>query len=355
MVDAAKACLTPGVRVSMNRPRALLGGLLVVAGCASQSTPTARPQAAELRDRTRASATQDERARPAWSVPCSDRPAGSAPGETSPATPRGSCHEPLASTADEGSATEPPDSADQALRAAIEVGELATVSELLGSGVDANTILDSDGTTPLMLAAEQDRAQIAELLIEHGARVNERRTDGESALTLAAWYGNVDVVRALLEHGADVNAETASGDTALSMADQDGYREIAKLLREKGARDKPPRSVTGQKQGAVTVLPDVRRPKRNEPLRIQAVVRRQYGKFRLCYELGLHGCPNLEGRITIRFVIGLDGRVTKVRDAGSDITDREVVECVLRAVSGFVFPKPEKPITVQYPIMFSPG
>jgi hypothetical protein len=92
------------------------------------------------------------------------------------------------------------------------------------------------------------------------------------------------------------------------------------------------------------------------PDRIQAVVRRNYGRFRMCYELGLHGCPNLEGRITIRFVIGRDGRVTHVANGGSDVSDPEVVACVLSAVRGIVFPKPQGgPVTVVYPIMFSPG
>ena len=68
------------------------------------------------------------------------------------------------------------------------------------------------------------------------------------------------------------------------------------------------------------------RGRRPNPEPIQATVRQPYGRFRLCYEQGLRGCPNLEGKINIRLVIGLGGRVIKAKDGGSDLADYSVVE-----------------------------
>ncbi len=89
---------------------------------------------------------------------------------------------------------------------------------------------------------------------------------------------------------------------------------------------------------------------------IQRIVRQNYGRFRMCYEQGLARNPNLEGRVSVRFVIGRDGSVSNVANGGSDIPDSGVVNCVVRAYYGLSFPQPEGGIvTVVYPIMFSPG
>ena len=89
---------------------------------------------------------------------------------------------------------------------------------------------------------------------------------------------------------------------------------------------------------------------------IQRIVREQYVKFRACYEAGLSRDPNLHGRVSVRFMIGRDGRVSNVDNAGSDLPDADAVACVVREYSALCFPPPEGGIvTVVYPIMFSPG
>ena len=111
-------------------------------------------------------------------------------------------------------------------------------------------------------------------------------------------------------------------------------------------RTRPPRV----RMGATTV--NGRLP----PEVIQRIVRQNYGRFRLCYENGLRNNPNLQGRVSVRFVIGRDGSVSNVGNAGSDLPDPGVVSCVTRAYYGLSFPQPEGGIvTVVYPIMFSPG
>jgi hypothetical protein len=109
---------------------------------------------------------------------------------------------------------------------------------------------------------------------------------------------------------------------------------------------KAPKVRMGQTQVSGRLPPEV----------IQRIVRQNYGRFRMCYEQGLAKNPNLEGRVTVRFVIGRDGSVSNVSNGGSDIPDSSVVQCVIRNYYGLSFPQPEGGIvTVVYPIMFSPG
>lgn len=89
---------------------------------------------------------------------------------------------------------------------------------------------------------------------------------------------------------------------------------------------------------------------------IQRIVRQNFGRFRFCYENALRSNPNLQGRVSVRFVIGRDGSVSNVGSGGSDLSDSGVVSCVTRAFYGLSFPAPDGGIvTVTYPILFSPG
>jgi hypothetical protein len=89
---------------------------------------------------------------------------------------------------------------------------------------------------------------------------------------------------------------------------------------------------------------------------IQRVVRQSFGRFRNCYEDGLRTNPNLEGRVTARFVISRDGSVGAVQSGGSDLPDAHVVACVLRTYSSLSFPSPgDGVVTVTYPLSFSPS
>jgi hypothetical protein len=89
---------------------------------------------------------------------------------------------------------------------------------------------------------------------------------------------------------------------------------------------------------------------------IQRIVRQNFGRFRLCYENGLRNNPSLQGRVGVAFVIGRDGAVSSVQNGGSDLPDGGVVSCVVRSFYGLSFPAPDGGIvTVNYPIMFTPG
>jgi hypothetical protein len=89
---------------------------------------------------------------------------------------------------------------------------------------------------------------------------------------------------------------------------------------------------------------------------IQRIVRQNFGRFRLCYENGMKNNPNLQGRVSVKFVIDRSGAVAMTADGGSDLPDQGVVQCVVRGFGNLSFPQPEGGIvTVVYPIMFNPG
>ncbi|MCC6522861.1 MAG: AgmX/PglI C-terminal domain-containing protein [Polyangiaceae bacterium] len=88
---------------------------------------------------------------------------------------------------------------------------------------------------------------------------------------------------------------------------------------------------------------------------VQRIVRQSFGRFRMCYEAALRSNPRLQGRVSVSFVIGRDGRVVSA-SAGGDLPDASVTACVARQFYGLSFPQPDGGIvTVAYPIVFAPG
>lgn len=73
---------------------------------------------------------------------------------------------------------------------------------------------------------------------------------------------------------------------------------------------------------------------------VQRLVRRNAGRYRLCYEEGLQRNPSLQGRVTVRFVIGRDGSVQTAQSSSSDLPDYAVVQCAIAATRSIAFPQP---------------
>ena len=80
---------------------------------------------------------------------------------------------------------------------------------------------------------------------------------------------------------------------------------------------------------------------------IQDIVRARFAAFQKCYEAGLARHADLTGKLTMRFVIGLDGKVSDARVADSTLPDCAVSRCVREANGGIV--------SVVYPIVFEPA
>lgn len=120
------------------------------------------------------------------------------------------------------------------LNRAIHRGDISEVQKLLDEGADVNA--KNFGNTALILAIENGHTDIAKLLIDRGANVNETGGLYEfQPLNLAAIYGHTAIVKLLIDRGADVNAKNKYGNTPLIHALHNGHTEIAKLLLDRGA------------------------------------------------------------------------------------------------------------------------
>ena len=93
--------------------------------------------------------------------------------------------------------------------------------------------------TALHTAAVNGRAELAELLLRHGADANAIGYEANKGLTppvvLAAWEGSVETLRVLLANGADPNI-SASAETALYTAAEHRAPDKVDLLLAHGAR-----------------------------------------------------------------------------------------------------------------------
>lgn len=85
-------------------------------------------------------------------------------------------------------------------------------------------------------------------------------------------------------------------------------------------------------------------------------VRLRAGAIRACYEQALQVKPNLAGKVTIRWTIGLDGSVKNASTVASSLNNRKVESCILRAIRRIRFKKPEGGICiVNWPFVFNPA
>jgi ankyrin repeat protein len=108
------------------------------------------------------------------------------------------------------------------------------VELLLAKAADVN-FKDKDGRTPLQLAAGSADADIVRLLLDKGARVNDKDdASGFTPLHHAARFGNKDAAELLIARGAEINSKDKQGHTPLYVAVNHDYN-VAELLMSKGA------------------------------------------------------------------------------------------------------------------------
>jgi TonB family protein len=93
------------------------------------------------------------------------------------------------------------------------------------------------------------------------------------------------------------------------------------------------------------------------PETIRSSVLRNIGQVRMCYQNALQRNPTLEGRVTLRFVIGVDGSMLAAAVSESTLPDPSVGECIAAAARRWILPAPPDGsiITVNYPFTFTAG
>jgi peptidoglycan/LPS O-acetylase OafA/YrhL len=116
---------------------------------------------------------------------------------------------------------------------AVVADDLQALETLLRAGHDANALHPQWGISPLMLSALLNRSEAAEALLRAGADVSARGQDGGTALHAAAFLGSADVARVLLEHGAGPEARNLRGESPADVLSVDWptTRLIAGMLR----------------------------------------------------------------------------------------------------------------------------
>lgn len=86
---------------------------------------------------------------------------------------------------------------------------------------------------------------------------------------------------------------------------------------------------------------------------IEAVINRNRGQIRYCYEQGLQRSPSLSGRVAVRFQIGANGRVASAGIAHSSVRSAQVENCIVGKLRTWKFPKPDGGVTVAVTYPFT--
>ena len=88
---------------------------------------------------------------------------------------------------------------------------------------------------------------------------------------------------------------------------------------------------------------------------IRRVIRRHINEVRFCYEQELNQRPDLEGRVTVKFIISPTGSVQTSMVSNSTLKNGRVEKCVAGAVRRWTFPAPDGGgvVIVNYPFMLT--
>ncbi|XP_078346985.1 uncharacterized protein LOC144632255 isoform X5 [Oculina patagonica] len=127
------------------------------------------------------------------------------------------------------------------LKSAIQGGNVTIIEMVLARGLDVNS-KDSNGNTPLMIAAFCGKMEAVNYLLDKGADLSLTGQYGRNSLHFASEGGNVTVIETMLSRGLDVNSKDCYGNTPLMIAAWKRKMEAVNYLLDKGAD----LSLTGQ-------------------------------------------------------------------------------------------------------------
>lgn len=122
-----------------------------------------------------------------------------------------------------------------------------------------------------------------------------------------------------------------------------------KTKPEKGKKQQNEKAEAKAKETAPSIEADPRKPTL-PPDTIQQIVRRNFGRFRGCYQQVIRLLPQAAGKLVVSFTIDPNGEVTLARALSSDIKDVRFITCMIHAFEALSFPASDRePITVKYP------
>lgn len=166
-------------------------------------------------------------------------------------------------------------------------------------------------------------------------------------------------------HESDRSAvRSESRRTLRRFADEDDRRRLAAAIA-RAREGEVPRSRTDDVSGSPvppgqTTAGPTRRPGNLDEDYIRARIQEILPLARECYELALERAPDLEGTMTLDFVIdaeeGVGGDVSEARLAeDSGLLDPELAECMTETITSIEFQPPQGGGTVRvvYPLSFA--
>jgi ankyrin repeat protein len=117
------------------------------------------------------------------------------------------------------------------------VGDPKVAKLLIDNGADVNACGNGPFGSSVLQNAIIDNSNegMSKLLVETGAKLNQKDNFGNTELHLAAMRGFADVIWPLVKHGADINAVNENNHTPLYYAAKYGYRYAADALIAAGA------------------------------------------------------------------------------------------------------------------------
>lgn len=117
-------------------------------------------------------------------------------------------------------------------------GHMPLAEFLVDRGADVDATFGKRKQTLLHWAADNASFGIATFLLSHKANVNSQQSDGSTPLLLAAKHGHHYLVQLLLKHHALLSPRNENHATARSVASRAGHSDIVGLI-DAAARSRP--------------------------------------------------------------------------------------------------------------------
>ena len=99
---------------------------------------------------------------------------------------------------------------------------------------------NSEGETPLIVAAWYGSPEIVSMLLDGGANINAQDNNGYTAIAKAASLGvgrHYEIVEILIQACANLNLKTKEGKSPFLLAILNGHSELANSLKQAGAKE----------------------------------------------------------------------------------------------------------------------
>lgn len=120
------------------------------------------------------------------------------------------------------------------LHKCVECSFIEAIDLLVDHGVALNCV-DSDGMTPLAIAASNGSHSIVGMFLQCGATIESKSISGVSPLLHAVRKGCLETTKVLIDAGASIFATDGRANTSLHYAATSGHGEIIQFLVNRGA------------------------------------------------------------------------------------------------------------------------